>query len=136
MLTKTEHPLMSKTRKSTKAKITMSETHHILTEKQPSSTLGQTQFNVAMHYWDKRNIAQTERWLRYATQEGHELARDFLTLGIKMGFFFNASNHLSAFSNEILEHLITPLPEERHIKAVETILLNHLKDEFGLQAIN
>lgn len=127
---------MSKAKKSTKTKTTVSETHHVLTEKQSPSALGQTQFNVAMHYWDKRNIPQTERWLRYATQEGHELARDFLTLGIKMGFFFNASNHLNAFSNEILEHLITPSPEERHIKAVEAILLNHLNDEFGLQATN
>lgn len=96
----------------------------------------QTHFDVAMYYWDKRNAKQTERWLRYASQEGHLLAQNFLDLGIRLGFFFKASSQLNGFAIEILENLITPQPEEHQIKAVETVLLKHLNKEYSLQSNN
>lgn len=94
---------------------------------------GETQFEMAMYYWDHRNPKQAERWLRYASHEGHELARSFLNLGIQLGFFFSMGNQLNAYAIEILEYFITPRPEENQIKKMESILLKHLTKEYGIK---
>lgn len=94
----------------------------------------QTHFDVAMYYWDKRNVKQAERWLRYASQEGHQLAQNFLDLGIRLGFFFKASSQLNSFAIEILENFITPQPAEHQIKAVEKLLFKYLNNEYSVQS--
>lgn len=98
----------------------------------PNNT-GETQFEVAMYYWDHRNPRQAERWLRYASHEGHELARSFLSLGVQLGFFFSISNQLNKFAIEVLEYFITPQPEENQIRNMESVLLKHLTKEYGLK---
>lgn len=85
-----------------------------------------------MYYWDHRNPKQAEKWLRYASHEGHELAKSFLNLGIKLGFFFNVSSQLNAYAIEILEYFISPHPKETEIKNMEIAMLKYLTKEYGL----
>lgn len=127
---------MSKTKKNPKMKVEKTAMQIIQDSDnnlKTASHAGETQFDVAMYYWDHRNPKQAEKWLRYASHEGHELAQGFLKLGIELGFFFTVGSQINSYAIEILEYFISPQPNEIEIKNMEIAILKHLTKEYGLR---
>ncbi len=92
----------------------------------------QAKFRMAIHYWEKGDFREAEKWLRLSYMQGYSLAQHSLELGIHLGFFLGTRDRFRTFAVELLEHFVTPAPTEEHIKSLEVILLNYLEAEYGL----